>query len=58
MVRPNAITVLYWSHDEKRVFVRCVKSGVTMYEQWEPVRYDDDGRGWAEGPDGWVCVFA
>lgn len=54
----TTLAVLYWSHDERRVYVRCSRAGVELYSGWEPVRYDDDGRGWAEGPDGWVCVFA
>lgn len=52
------LRVLYWAADEKRVFVRCLRGGVELYAGWEPVRYDNDGRGWCEGPDGWVCVFA
>lgn len=56
-VMATTVKVLYWSHDERRVFVR-VSGRFGEYEQWEPVKYDDDGRGWIETGDGWVCVFA
>lgn len=58
MAGGTEVRVCHWSHDERRVFVSVRRAGVELYAGWEPVRYDDDGRGWVEGPDGWVCVYA
>lgn len=50
----GCLVVVCWSHDERRVKVKHA-DGVVM---WEMVSYDEDGRGWIETNDGWVCVYA